>query len=200
MELVASVGVGIGLAAAAGLRVFVPLLVLNLAARLEMVSLSPGLEWVGSWGAFTVFAVAAIAEIVGFLVPVVDNVLDVIAAPAAAVAGAIVMGAVLVGVDPLWTWALAIIAGGGTAAVVQGTTTAVRATSTAATAGVANPLVGASESAGSIGLSILAIAVPILAATAVVFTIVYLMVKAPKLVARVFRSTSGRGDVGEVEP
>jgi hypothetical protein len=195
MELVASAALGIGLAAAAGLRVFIPLLVLNLASRLDMVSLTPGLEWVGSWGAFTVFAVAAVVEIVGFLVPVVDNVLDVIATPAAAVAGAIVMGAVLVGVDPLWTWALAIIAGGGTAAVVQGTTTAVRATSTATTAGVANPLVGASESAGSIGLSILAIAVPILAAALVVFILTYLMVKAPKIVARVFRSSSGRGDI-----
>ena len=187
METLVAAALGVGLAAAAGLRVFIPLLVLNLASRFEFVDLASGLEWVGSTGALLAFAVAAVLEVVSYLVPLVDNLLDTIATPAAAVAGTVMMGAVLVDVGPFWTWALAIIAGGGTAAIVQGTTVAVRATSTATTAGAANPIVGASESAGSFGLSVMSIAVPLLAAVMVVAAIAYVLWKVPRLVGRVFR-------------
>ncbi len=187
MDTLLAIALGVGLSAAAGLRVFIPLLVLNLAARFEFVDLASGLEWVGSTGALLAFSVASAVEVLSYLVPIVDNILDTIATPAAAVAGTVMMGSVLVNVDPFWTWALAIIAGGGTAAVVQGTTVAVRATSTVTTAGLANPLVGASESAGSVGLSLLAVALPGVAALLVVGLIGFLFWKIPQLIGRLFK-------------
>ncbi len=187
MEIFASVCLGFGLAAATGLRVFIPLLVLNLAARFDFVTLQPDLEWVGSTGATIAFLVAAIFEVSGYLIPFVDNLLDTVATPAAALAGTLVMGSVLTDMSPLWTWSLAIIAGGGTAAVIQGTTVAARAASTATTVGMANPAVSATETAGSVGLSFLAIAIPIITALVVVVAVAYILYKVPQLIRRMSR-------------
>lgn len=188
MEFLASAGLGLGLAAAAGLRVFVPLLVLNLAARFELLTLQPELGWVGSTAALVAFSMAAVIEVVSYLVPLVDNLLDTLASPAAVLAGTLVMGSVLSDLSPLWTWALAIIAGGGTAAVVQGGSVAVRAVSTTTTGGAANPVVGASETAGSVSLSVLAVALPVIAAVLVVALLVFLIATIPKLWRRRRRS------------
>jgi Domain of unknown function (DUF4126) len=65
-------------------------------------------------------------------------------------------------VDPFYKWALGIIAGGGMAGLMQGTTVVARGASTATTAGLANPLVSTVELVGSLVLSVLAIVVPIL--------------------------------------
>lgn len=192
METLLAVALGVGLAAAAGLRVFVPLLALNLASRFELVNLATSLEWVGSTGALVAFSVAAVVEVAGYMIPLVDNLLDALATPAAAIAGTLVMGAALVDFDPLWAWALAIIAGGGTAAMVQGATVALRATSTLTTGGVGNPVVGASEAAGSVGLSLLAIALPVIALFAVVGSVVYLLWRFPRVLGKVFRRGRNR--------
>lgn len=181
MDVAISICLGIGLAAATGLRVFIPLLALSIAARLEVVTLTPSLEWVGSTPALVILGVAVVLEVGSYLIPVVDHILDTVATPAAAVAGTFVMGAVLTEMDPVWVWTLAVIAGGGTATVVQGTTIAARAASTATTAGTANPVLAGTEAAGSAGLSILAFVIPVITALLVIVAIAYVLSRVPKL-------------------
>ena len=87
MEAVLSVCMGLGLSAACGLRVFLPLLVMNLAARAGWLGLSPGFEWIGETPALIAFGVATAVEIAAYYVPWLDNLLDVVSSPAAVVAG-----------------------------------------------------------------------------------------------------------------
>ncbi len=188
MDVLVSACLGFGLAAATGLRVFIPLLALSLAARADVVTLIPSLDWIDSGGALVVFVVAAAVEVGSYLIPVVDNLLDTVATPAAAVAGTIVMASVLVDIDPLWAWSLAVIAGGGAAAAVQGTTVVARAASTATTAGAVNPALATGEAVGSAGLSLLSIAIPVLAAMAVIGVLAFAAWKVPGLYRRLFGS------------
>jgi hypothetical protein len=163
MELVSSVVVGVGLAAACGFRVFVPLLVLSVASLSDQLTLAPGLDWIGTYPALVTFAIATLLEIGGYYVPWIDNLLDTIATPAAVVAGTVMMGAVVTEVDPFLKWALALIAGGGTAGAVQGVTVLARGASTLTTGGLGNPLISTGEAGGSAATASLAIFLPWLA-------------------------------------
>ena len=154
---------GIGLAAATGFRVFLPMFMLSLAAHLHWLSLNPHLAWLGSKTALVILGVATMAEVLAYLIPWVDHLLDVIAMPLAGIAGTLAVAAVLKDTDPALTWALALIAGGGTATAVQTSTSATRVTSTATTGGLANPLFSTAESFMSLVLSILSIMAPLLA-------------------------------------
>jgi len=160
---VVSLLVGTGLAAACGFRVFVPLLVMSVAARAGHLQLGGGFHWIASTPALTAFAAATVLEIAGYFIPYVDHVLDVLAAPAAVVAGTLATASSVIGMSPFLKWSLAIIAGGGLAALVHAATGATRAASTATTGGLGNPVVAAAEAGGSTLLSILAIAAPIAA-------------------------------------
>ena len=168
-----SVLVGTGLAAACGFRVFVPLLVMSVAARAGHLQLAHGFGWIASGPALTAFAAATVLEIAGYLVPYVDHVLDLLAAPAAAVAGTLVTASAVIGMSPFLRWTLAIIAGGGVAALVHAATGAARAMSTATTGGLANPAFAAAEAGGSTLLSVLAIAAPVLALAAIVVLVLF---------------------------
>jgi len=159
--------IGVGLATACGLRVFIPLLVVSAIAHFGHLNLSPGFHWMGSLTALISFSVAAGLEVAGYYLPWIDNVLDTIATPSAMVAGTLVSVALMADVDPFYKWALGIIAGGGMAGLVQGTTVVARGASTAGTGGLANPLLATTELIGSLVLSVLAIAVPILVLLAV---------------------------------
>jgi hypothetical protein len=163
MDAALAVIVGIGLAASCGFRVFVPLLIASTAANAGYLDVGEGFNWIGSWPAMIAFAVAAIIEIGAFYIPWLDNLLDMVASPIAVVAGAILFAAVAVDLGPFLRWSLAIIAGGGSAAVVQGGTVLTRAASTGATAGLANFVVSTFETASGLVFSILSIVVPILA-------------------------------------
>ncbi len=163
IQIIAGVCLGVGLAAAVGFRVFLPLLFLSLAGYYEVIPLSENWEWVGSLTAIIVLGIATVIEIAGYYIPWVDNALDTIAVPLATIAGTLAVAATVGDLDPVITWALAIIAGGGTAAAISGTSSAVRLTSTATTGGIANPVVSTVETATASVFSILAIFVPILA-------------------------------------
>ncbi len=167
-EALLSVGVGVGLAAAAGLRVFLPLLVLGAAARLGWVPLTSGFEWLSSSPGLATLGAATVVEIAAYYIPWVDNLLDVLAAPLAILAGVVATAAVVTDLPPAVRWSTAIIAGGGTAAVVQGVTSLARLKSSALTAGLGNPILAALELAGSLAVSVLAIAVPVLGIVVVV--------------------------------
>jgi hypothetical protein len=162
METFIGITVGIGLSAACGFRVFVPLLVMNLAALTGHLHLAPGFEWIGSDYATIAFGTATIVEILAYYIPWLDHVLDLIASPAAIIAGMVVTASVVMDISPFLKWTLAIIAGGGAAAIVQGVTVTLRTKSSALTAGIGNVLVSSVELVGSIVTALLAIIVPIL--------------------------------------
>src|ERR1051325_11800845 len=90
METVLSICIGIGLSAACGFRVFVPLLVMSIASLSGHLTLAHGFEWIGSYQALVAFAVATCVEIAGYYIPWVDNLLDTIATPAAIIPGTLV--------------------------------------------------------------------------------------------------------------
>ncbi|MFD0861523.1 DUF4126 domain-containing protein [Sungkyunkwania multivorans] len=167
-ETLISIFLGVGLAASVGFRVFVPLFALSLAGFYDVIPLNDSWEWVGSLAAVIALGVATIVEIFAYYIPWVDNLLDTIAVPLAAIAGTAVVVATAADLDPVVTWALAIIAGGGTATAIKGTTSAARLTSTATTGGVANPVVSTVETATASVMSVASIFVPIIAIILVV--------------------------------
>ena len=128
METLLGIAVGIGLSAACGFRVFVPLLVMNLASLSGQLHLSSGFAWIGSYYATVAFGTATIVEVLGYYIPWFDHVLDIVATPAAIIAGTITTASLVTDMSPFLKWTLALIAGGGIAGLVQGTTVALRAT------------------------------------------------------------------------
>ena len=175
-ETLISIFLGIGLAASVGFRVFVPLFVLSLASYFNVWELNESWQWVGSLTAVITLGVATVVEIFAYYIPYVDNLLDSIAIPLATIAGTAVMVSTVADLSPVITWALAIIAGGGTAAVIKSTAGATRLTSTVSTAGFGNPVVSTVETGGSIVMSIISVFLPILAFILVIF-ILYLIFK-----------------------
>lgn len=169
LDLVSAVVLGTALASACGFRVFVPPLVAAVSSWAGLVQLAPDFAWLGSPLAIGVLVVASVAEIVAYHVPWLDHALDVIGAPVAAIAGALLTGGLLGDADPVLRWALAAVAGGGTAMVVHGAMAAVRGLSTATTGGLANPVVAFVESVAALALAVLAVLVPALVVVAVAF-------------------------------
>lgn len=164
MDTLLSVCLGIGLAAACGFRIFVPFLLMNLAARAGYLSVAGGFEWIGSTPALILFAVATGLEIAAYYVPWLDNALDTVAGPLAVVAGVVMMASSVTGMNPMLKWTLALIAGGGAAGLVAGLTGAARGASSLTTGGAANFLVASFEAVGSVAMSVLAMALPLVAA------------------------------------
>jgi hypothetical protein len=179
VETVLSVLIGLGLAAACGFRVFVPLLIMSLAARAEVghLVLGENFAWIGSTPALIAFAVATVLEIAGYYIPWVDNLLDAVATPTAIVAGILVTGSVMTtDMSPFLKWTVAVLAGGGMTAVFQGITAMVRHISSFTTGGLGNPVVATAEAGGSALLAVLAITLPVLAFLLVV-ALLYVGVK-----------------------
>ncbi|MCL4200934.1 MAG: DUF4126 family protein [Pirellulaceae bacterium] len=184
LETIVAVSLGIGLAAACGFRIFVPMVAVGLAARAEWLTLSDGFEWIASDPAILVFGIATALEIAAYYIPWVDNLLDSVATPAATVAGIVVVAACLYDMDPMLKWSLAIIAGGGTAAAVQTGTAGLRFGSTMLTGGATNPVVSTLEWFASLVMSILAVFLPILAAAVAVLLVIVLLRFAVRFVQR----------------
>jgi hypothetical protein len=153
---------GVGLAAACGFRIFIPPLIMSIAALSGNLTLSPSFAWIGTYPALITFAVATVLEITAYYVPWLDNLLDSIATPAAMVAGTIVTASMVSGMTPWMQWTLAIIAGGGAAGLVQASTVLTRAASTATTGGLANPIFATAEWGLSIGTAVASFVAPIL--------------------------------------
>lgn len=179
IDALLGLALGIGLAAACGFRVFVPLLIAGLAAKTGHLELAGGFSWMGTNVAIASFGIATVLEILAYWVPWVDNALDLVAGPAAVIAGTVVAASTMGEASPWLQWTLAAIAGGGSAAMVQTATTLVRQVSTATTGGLANPLISTAEAAGSAGLAIATIVVP--------FVGLFLVVAAVVVVARLLR-------------
>lgn len=175
MEMIVAACAGIALAAACGLRVFVPLLVMGIAAHSDVIEPAPGFEWVGSWPAMICFGAATAVEIAGYYVPWIDNALDTITTPGSIVAGTIATAAMLPDIHPAIKWSAAIVGGGGAAGAVQLTTVLTRGLSSASTGGIGNPAVSTGEAAGSTALSIIAVLLPLVAAVLVIILLVFVI-------------------------
>jgi len=183
-----SILVGVGLSAACGFRVFVPLLVMNLAALSGHLHLAQGFQWLASYPATIAFSVATCLEIAGYYIPWVDHLLDTMATPAAVVAGTIVTASMVSDMSPFLKWTLAVIAGGGAAGLVQGTTVITRGASTAATGGLGNPVVATLELAGALFTSLMAILAPV-AVVALVLVVLAILARALLRRARAVSTT-----------
>ena len=190
-ESLLGIGVGLALAAAAGFRVFVPLLVLSLAARGGWVELSPSFEWLSSTSASVALATAMALEIAAYYVPFFDNMLDGLAAPVAVLAGILASASVLTDLPPWLQYGIAIIGAGGTAGVVHASTSLLRLKSSAATAGFGNPILATLELAGSVLIALLAVLAPLFALAAVA-AIIWLVVKR----VTAWRHSNGRAAAG----
>lgn len=163
IETILSLCIGIGLSAACGFRVFVPLLVMSVASLTGWFEPMKGFEWLAMPSVCIGLAVATVCEIGAYYIPWVDNALDTISTPAAMVAGTLTTMAVSTGeMSPFASWAAAIIVGGGTASAVQLSTVAVRGLSTSTTGGIANPVVSTGEWISALVVSILSFLVPVL--------------------------------------
>ena len=163
-DVALSIALGVGLAAAVGLRVFLPMLVMSVAAGSGHLALASGFAWLATPAALVMLSVATLLEILAYYLPGVDNLLDALATPAAVIAGTVVSAAVMTDLPPVVKWSTAVIAGGGAAGLTQGLTTLLRAKSTLATGGLGNPLLASVEAGGALLLSLLALAAPLLAA------------------------------------
>lgn len=175
METLMGVLLGIGLGAACGFRIFIPLLVAAIAIHGGHLTVTPELAWLGSVPALITLSVATILEIAGYYIPVIDHMLDLIGAPAAIIAGTLLAAGFIGDISPMLQWGLAAIAGGGAAGIIHGGMASVRAATSAATGGMGNSVVTTVETASSGLLAILACVLPalavLLAAAAIYFLI-----------------------------
>jgi hypothetical protein len=167
-ELALSIVLGIALAAATGFRVFLPMLIVSGAAYTGHLSLDNSFAWLGTLPALIMLSVAAGAEILAYYIPVLDNLLDSLATPAAFAAGTIASAAVMIHMPPMVKWTAAVIAGGGIAGLTHGVTGLIRAHSTVLTGGLGNPLLATAELGGALLVSFLALVAPVAAIALVI--------------------------------
>jgi len=172
MEWVLGVLAGISLSAACGFRVFVPMLVMSIAVQSGHLNPSSGFEWLGSTPALVCFAVATAVEIAAYFIPLVNNLLDTLATPAATVAGTLLTASMVGDVSPWLRWILAAIAGGAVAGGIQMATVSLR--SAASPAG-GSGLVSAMEDVAALVSSVLAVMIPVLSAAILLVFGVYLI-------------------------
>ena len=181
IPMILAVSAGLALAASCGFRIFIPPLVMSLAAHLGYLDLAEDLSWLASYPAVIVLGVATFGEILAYYIPWFDNLLDSVATPVASLAGILVAAASFGEMDPVLKWSLALIAGGGGAGVVQLGTAAVRGASTFTTGGIGNPAVATGENVAAATISVMAIIIPIIGiilfGTAVVLVIRHIRTK-----------------------
>jgi hypothetical protein len=189
-DLALSVMLGVGLAAATGFRVFLPMLIVSGAAYNGHLSLGDSFAWLGTPPALTMLGAAALVEILAYYVPGVDNLLDTLATPAAFVAGTLVSAAVMTDLPPMVKWTAAIIAGGGVAGVTQGVIAMLRAKSTVLTGGLGNVVIATAELGGALLVSLLALAAP-LAAFVVVILFLWLAIRLLRRLLRAAHRSKG---------
>src|SRR5262249_32891922 len=180
--------------AATGFRVFLPMLIVSGAANIGHLQLDNSFAWLGTPSALTMLSVAALAEVLAYYVPVIDNLLDTLATPAALIAGTLVSAAVMTDVPPMVKWTAAVIAGGGIAGLTQGLTGMLRAHSTVLTGGIGNPVIATAELGGALLISFLALVAP---AAAIALVILFLLVVI-RLFRRLFRGANSSDSRTEV--
>jgi hypothetical protein len=165
---VGTVALAITLAAVAGLRAWLPLLVAGVLSRMGVADLGASFGWLGSTPALVLLGGATVLEVAGDKIPLVDHVLDSVGTVVRPLTGTLAAAAALVHVrDPMIALVIGLVVGAPTALAPHLAKTSLRGVSTATTAGLANPLLSLLEDGVSLVLSLLAFLVPILAAAMV---------------------------------
>ncbi len=173
--------IGIGLAAASGFRVFLPMFTVSLASYMGWIPMSESFEWLAGLPTLITTGIAMIFEILAYYIPIVDHLLDTLSVPLATLAGSVLFASQFADLGTFPQWALALIAGGGTAAAISSGFAGTRAASTATTGGLGNSVVATTETAGAGIMSILALAAPIIAAIAAIILVITVFVLGKKL-------------------
>jgi hypothetical protein len=162
-DLTLSIVLGIVLAAATCFRVFLPMLIASAAAYAGHLPLDDNFAWLATPAVLIMLSVAALVEIIAYYIPGIDNLLDIMAAPAGLVAGTVLSAAVMTDLPSILKWTAAIVAGGGAAGLTQNLTTMLRAKSTVFTGGVGNSVIATAELGGVFLIPLLALAAPLIA-------------------------------------
>ncbi|MBN8528790.1 MAG: DUF4126 domain-containing protein [Caulobacterales bacterium] len=155
---------GLGLASATGLRTFLPLLLLALAAKFEFagVRLNDQMAWLAGWPAISALALAAAVEFAGDKIPAVDHALNALGFITRPIAGAVAASSVFWGADPMVAALAGIIVGAPTALAFNAAQGGMRVASTATTGGLGNPVVSLVEDVLTVFTVILSLLAPIL--------------------------------------
>jgi hypothetical protein len=173
-EFLPALAFAVALAASAGLRAWLPLLLAGGLARVGVLDLGESFSFLSSNKALILFGVASVIELVGDKVPAVDHALDVIGTPLRPAAGALLAASVLGTVsDPLTALVLGTAVGAPSALVPHAAKTALRTVSTTLTGGLANPILSFLEDVITVVTFILAILVPVLVVALLAVTIYF---------------------------
>lgn len=191
LPYVLSAFIGIGLAAASGFRVFLPMFAVSLASYVGWIPMSDNFEWLSGLPTLITTGVATVIEIVAYYIPVVDNFLDTITVPLATIAGSVLFASQFMELGTFPQWALALIAGGGTAATIASGFAGTRAASTATTAGIGNNVVATTETAGAGLMSVLSIFLPVIAFILAIVLIILVLFFGRKLWRKLKANNSG---------
>lgn len=168
---------GVALSAGSGFRVFIPLLVSNLAEKFGLVSVSDDFEWMVSNTATFVLIVASVVEIASYYIAFIDNLLDSIALPASVVAGTLLTTQFLKIDDPTLQWGLGILAGGGVAGTVQAGTSLIRLGSTKFTGGIGNSFFSTFENILAVGISLVSLWIPLVMGILAILLVFWILKK-----------------------
>lgn len=173
--------IGIGLAAATGFRVFLPMFAVSLATYMGWIPMNENFHWLAGLPTLITTGIATVVEILAYYIPYVDHLLDTMSVPLATIAGSVMFASQFADIGTFPQWALALIAGGGTAAAISSGFAGTRAASTATTGGLGNSVVATTETAGAGIMSFLAIAAPLIAFIIAIILIVVVLVLGRKL-------------------
>jgi len=175
IETISAVALGIGLSASTGFRVFIPLLVAGIASHFGLLPLGESFEWMGSAPALISFGVAAVAEVLAYYIPFVDNLLDHIATPLSIGAGTLLMTSVFPADNEWIKWIMGFVVGGGAAATIQSGSAVTRLLSTSFTAGTGNSVVSTGEGVAATGFSVMSLFTPILVAVLLMIVMIIML-------------------------
>jgi uncharacterized membrane protein len=160
-EIITAAAIGLGLAASCGFRVFVPMLVASIAAKLGLFPATEGFQWLAGWPAIISFGTATAVELMAYYIPFVDNLLDTIATPLAVGGGTLLLTSVLPLDNEFLKWAAGLT----------------RLASSKLTAGAGNAVVATGEHAASFGTSVLSLVMPLIIAALLILLIAYFITR-----------------------
>ena len=190
----ASAFFGIGLAAATGFRVFLPLFAVSLSSYLGWIPMNENFEWLSGLPSLITTGMATIAEILAYYIPYVDHLLDTAAIPLSTVAGSVLFASQFADLGTFPQWVLAIIAGGGTAATISSGFAGIRAASTATTGGAGNFIVGSTETAGAGFMTMISMLAPFFAALLSIILVVLMIVGGRKIMRKISSRTTVKNE------
>lgn len=192
LPYILSAFIGIGLAAASGFRVFLPMFAVSLASYMGWIPMSENFSWLSGLPTLITTGIATVVEILAYYIPFVDHLLDTMSVPLATVAGSILFASQFADLGTFPQWALALIAGGGTAAAISSGFAGTRAASTATTGGLGNSIVATTETAGAGIMSVLAMAAPVLAGIAAIVLVILVIILGRKIWTKFKRFNTGQ--------